>query len=70
MLESFDMRAIERRDPAEAADILVEAFKLAFADRAYWLGDSDFVTVPRGLIAKDYAKELAARSIPLTRKTC
>jgi gamma-glutamyltranspeptidase/glutathione hydrolase len=35
--------------------------KLAFADRAYWLGDPDFAKVPRGLIDKDYAKQLAAR---------
>ena len=41
-----------------------EAFKLAFADRAYWLGDSDFVTVPRGLTSKEYAKELAAKIDP------
>jgi membrane protein DedA with SNARE-associated domain len=44
MLEPFDMRAINRRDPIEAASIIVEAFKLAFADRAYWLGDSDFAS--------------------------
>lgn len=64
MLESFDMRAFDERDPLEAAHLLAEAFKLAFADRAYWLGDSDFVSVPRGLIAKDYAQELAARIDP------
>src|SRR3989441_12635866 len=33
--------------------------KLAFADRAYWLGDPDFVDVPRGLVDKAYAKALA-----------
>jgi gamma-glutamyltranspeptidase/glutathione hydrolase len=38
-----------------------EAMKLAFADRAYWLGDPDFVKVPRGLISKDYARTLAAQ---------
>jgi gamma-glutamyltranspeptidase/glutathione hydrolase len=35
--------------------------KLAFADRAHWLGDADFVPVPRGLIDKIYAKGLAKR---------
>jgi gamma-glutamyltranspeptidase/glutathione hydrolase len=38
-----------------------EAMKLAFADRAYWLGDPDFAKVPRGLIRKDYARALAAK---------
>lgn len=68
MLEPFDMRAIENRDPIEAASILVEAFKLAFADRAHWLGDSDFVAVPRGLVSKEYARELAARIDPAHTK--
>ena len=38
--------------------------KLAFADRAYWLGDADFADVPRGLIDKGYARSLAARIRP------
>jgi gamma-glutamyltranspeptidase/glutathione hydrolase len=59
ILEPFDIREIGRRDPIEAAHIISEAFKLAFADRAYWLGDADFVDVPRGLADKDYAKTLS-----------
>ena len=61
ILENYDLRAIEQQDRVAAAHILVEAFKLAFADRAHWLGDADFVDVPRGLISKEYAKELAQR---------
>lgn len=45
-----------------------EAMKLAFADRAYWLGDPDFAAVPRGLISKEYARNLA-RKIDLTHVT-
>lgn len=40
---------------------IVEAFKLAFADRAAYYGDPDFSTIPiDGLIAKDYGTERAA----------
>ena len=43
--------------------------KLAFADRAYWLGDPDFARVPRGLVDKDYAKHAGGedRSWPRPR---
>lgn len=64
ILENFDLRAIEKENPLQATHITAEAFKLAFADRAYWLGDADFVKVPRGLIDKDYASELAAKINP------
>ena len=43
-----------------------EAMKLAFADRAHWLGDPDFTKVPGGLTSKAYAKELARRIKPDT----
>ncbi len=64
ILEQFDLKAIAKRDRLEATHIVAEAFDLAFADRAYWLGDADFVDVPRGLIDKDYAKELSAKIDP------
>ena len=58
ILNHFDLAA----HPAYSADsvhLIAEAMKLAFADRAYWLGDADFVRVPRGIISKEYAASLA-----------
>ncbi len=58
MLENFDLAKL---DEPTRIHVIAEAMKLAFADRAHWLGDPDFVPVPRGLLRKDYAKDLAAR---------
>ncbi|MGE3853935.1 MAG: gamma-glutamyltransferase [Planctomycetota bacterium] len=44
--------------------LLIEAMRLAFADRAQWLGDPDFSDVPRGLVSKEYAAQLAASIDP------
>jgi len=41
--------------------VVAEAMKLAFADRAFWLGDPAFTKVPRGLADKDYGQSLAAK---------
>ncbi|MGV3486772.1 MAG: gamma-glutamyltransferase, partial [Planctomycetaceae bacterium] len=40
----------------------------AFADRAYWLGDSDYANVPVGLIDQEYCQRLAS-TIDLARAT-
>ena len=61
ILESFDLKELHASDPVKLRHVVAEAMKLAFADRAHWLGDSDFVKVPRGLIDKKYAAELAKR---------
>ena len=61
ILEHFDLQSRYREEPADATHVVVESMKLAFADRAYWLGDPDFAKVPRGLVNKDYAEKLAAR---------
>jgi gamma-glutamyltranspeptidase / glutathione hydrolase len=58
ILENFEVASMPT---ADRLHVTAEAMKLAFADRAYWLGDPDFVKVPRGLIDRDYAKELAGR---------
>ena len=60
ILETVDLAAIWRRDPMQARHYLIEAMKHAFADRARWLGDADFVTVPVDLLtSKAYAGQLA-----------
>jgi gamma-glutamyltranspeptidase/glutathione hydrolase len=61
ILENFDLAKLHSEEPALVDHVTAEAMKLAFADRAHWLGDADFVKVPRGLVDKAYARELAAR---------
>src|SRR5262245_51195394 len=61
ILENFDLASTFNRDPGAYQHLLAEAMKLAFADRAYWLGDPDFARVPMGLIDKQYAKGLATK---------
>ena len=65
ILENFDLKAMGP-DSADFVHVVTEAMKLAFADRAHWLGDPDFVPVPRGLVAREYSAALAKR-ISMTR---
>ena len=58
ILEAFDLKHL---DETTRLHVIAEAMKLAFADRAYWLGDPDYVNVPRGLISKKYAAGLAEK---------
>jgi gamma-glutamyltranspeptidase/glutathione hydrolase len=59
MLDQFDLSALEKKDAASRVHVTAEAMKLAFADRAHWLGDPDFVKVPKGLIDPTYCIERA-----------
>ena len=61
ILEHFNLAGLNE---AERLHVTAEAMKLAFADRAYWLGDPDFAKVPRGLTDTNYAAALAARIDP------
>jgi gamma-glutamyltranspeptidase / glutathione hydrolase len=59
ILENFDLRSMKRNSP-EYLHTVVEALKLAYADRDTYYGDPAFVRVPaQGLLSKDYAKERA-----------
>jgi gamma-glutamyltranspeptidase/glutathione hydrolase len=58
ILENFDLKNM---GDATRLHVIAEAMKLAFADRAHWLGDPDFANVPRGLISKQYAAGLALK---------
>ena len=57
ILENFDLKAM-KLNSADYVHTVVEALKLAYADRDTYYADPDFVKVPaQGLLSKDYAKE-------------
>jgi len=57
ILEGFDLRSMGFDSP-ETLHTMVEAKKLAFADRAKFYADPDFAKIPvAGLISKSYAAE-------------
>ncbi len=60
LVEHFDVSGMGC-NTAESIHLMVEAKKLAFADREAYMADPDFVEVPTaGLVSKPYAKERAA----------
>ena len=63
MLETRNLKKINPRS-ADFFHLISESMKLAFADRAHWLGDPAFAKVPRGLMDKGYARKPAARIHP------
>ena len=59
ILEQFDLKSM-KRNSADYVHTLVEALKLAYADRDTYYGDPAFVETPaEGLLSKAYAKERA-----------
>lgn len=58
IMEGFPIRHFKT---ASRVHVVTEAMKLAFADRAHWLGDPDFAPVPKGLVDKTYAAGLAQK---------
>ena len=60
ILEGFQLADLKQGSPA-SLHLLIEAMKRAYADRARYLGDPDFVNAPiETLTAKDYAARLRA----------
>jgi gamma-glutamyltranspeptidase / glutathione hydrolase len=58
ILEGFDLQKMEASS-SDRYHLMAEAMRRAFADRAEYMGDSDFVKVPvQGLIDKAYARSL------------
>src|SRR5258708_15642307 len=61
MIERYplgDAAAGLRWGKAKTLHVMAEAMRLAFADRAAWMGDEDFVPVPkRGLLDSTYIRE-------------
>jgi gamma-glutamyltranspeptidase / glutathione hydrolase len=59
ILENFDLRGMGYGS-ADYLHTIVEAMKLAYADRDTYYADPDFVKVPaEGLLSKEYARERA-----------
>jgi len=58
ILEGFDLSKLEASS-SDRYHLMAEAMRRAFADRAEYMGDTDFVKVPvAGLIEKSYAQTL------------
>jgi gamma-glutamyltranspeptidase/glutathione hydrolase len=68
MLEGYDIRGMQAGSAAKY-QVLAEAMRRSFADRAEFMGDPDFADVPvKMLVDKGYAERRRA-SISLTRAT-
>ena len=66
ILENFDLKAMGHNSP-DYTHTVIEAMKLAYADRDTYYADPDFVAVPaKGLLSKTYAKARAGQ-IDMTR---
>lgn len=64
ILERYPLRQYGANS-AQTIHLMAEAMKLAYADRAEYLGDPDFTKVPvKGLTSRAYANELAEKINP------
>lgn len=81
LLENFDFKKHDRYSP-QTLHVMTESMRLAYADRARFLGDPAFTKIPEHLTSRDYAHELRkkinlekatpsadiAKDIPLTEE--
>ena len=67
MAEGFELRKAGRWSPKKL-HLMIECMRRAYLDRARFLGDPDFNEIPKHLITKEHAAELA-RTISLTKAT-
>jgi gamma-glutamyltranspeptidase/glutathione hydrolase len=59
-LQGFDLRALGAENPV-AWHLMAESMRLAFADRAAFGGDADFIDVPvKGMVSAGYLKQRGA----------
>ena len=64
ILEQFDL---SKHDQSTELHLVIESMRRAYRDRAVYLGDEDFVDIPKHkLLSKSYAQQLA-KSIRLNR---
>src|ERR1041385_757476 len=64
ILEGYDLKKMDAAS-SERYHLMTEAMRRAFADRAEYMGDTDFVKVPiAGLIDKKYAAQLRSTINP------
>lgn len=59
MLEEFDLRQQDRNSP-RTLHVMIETMRRVFHERAQYLGDADFTSIPDELTSKAFAKKLAA----------
>lgn len=60
LLNHFDLAGMQPNS-ADSVHLMSEAYRLAYADRARYIADPDFVTVPTvGLLAPDYLAQRAS----------
>ena len=62
MIEPFNLKEFGHNS-LNAIQVITEAERRSYADRSYYLGDPDFITIPQEkLISKDYAVQLIGRN--------